>query len=1187
MSAPSHNTSSHSTSPQKTSSHNKSAHSTLSQLNSSHIVSSSSSASPHGSPPASPTASPTSPQSPLPSISAPVSAVLSSTSLEGLLASSFEDPGVSNGDVDWLFRGREVKKLKKKVKVVNTTAQSQLEEAQKRAKSRRPSLAQLEPVSPKTVSTLKPSLKVVEKPSASAPVPIPLPQSGTASSSVTPASEFTRSRSSSDSKNTPDGGGRRRSFFSSLSSKLLGKPDEPKAEPVPTSSSPSSSFMGIRRRPDKKGGSESEVHPHHSHSTTMKSAASTTSITSTTALDHVHTELNSVPFRRVTFALDKLPDQPQQQIPSRRPRRGNVVTPEDLTAPPSRMAVGIADSVEANRSSKVDPKELKDAKERMRLASAEARRHAEEAHSSAIRLAKEVSKYKKWKKGEKPLPLEENIEPDAFSGHKLDIDTPLHEHVDYFEEEQQEEQPLSLDHNLSLEELYSRCCHLREILAIPVTLKQLRGKSKPLHVLKMLNPRPTMIDVLSFSDFLSIAPIVTVIFDNVTLNTEMLNTVLVSLSRSTTLEKLSLRNMPIDSEGWKCLCKFLTVNRGLSKLDVSQQKIRAEMPKNCNRSVMDWDLFSNCIALRGGIEELVINGCKLSTSHFRKLVDDGLSIGTRRLGVAATGLDIEKSTILSRWISSPSTTCVGVDMAFNDLDENQLIPFNEVFQNKPEAVKLVFFSLNKTNIGLEEAKQTIKNLSLLKDLRFLDLGNDPQLFPDIIPTLKEYLPKFPELRRIHFEFDNLSEVSLIHLSLLFHKCPKLVHVSLLGNNSLSLKSAVALYAAIKSSNIYNLDMDYDLVGDELASKMAYYLMRNMERFLNNDTSIAASNDEDLIFDGRLLARAAEDLLESRESQSEEEMAVIWDSLADRTIRLRQEIHHTIDQLFAQREKGTLSIEGKENLLRLCLLDDSLENILSIFHEETKKYAAAATVAVTAPSTERPGMLRRISSQVPMHEASSDFIFTGPIVSPTQTADDMAKKPTEEESAPHQVVEDMNMKTVDNSTGKPVLLRSASQTSIHGKELEEEEGEFHKWGFFVQQQSNEEKKLNEGEKSSPIDERRAKLKQANIPSGTALREAVIKAKGIESISDLIHKVGDSESPSKTSLVRLSTSEEVGSGVSSASSRKRLSEMVGSENSSDSEGLDELVAKGHAEKVYERLLDNAAREREERATGRSGP
>ena len=116
-------------------------------------------------------------------------------------------------------------------------------------------------------------------------------------------------------------------------------------------------------------------------------------------------------------------------------------------------------------------------------------------------------------------------------------------------------------------------------------------------------PKPTLIDVLSFSDFIAITPINTVIFDNVTMTTEMLQHFLSSLVNNNFVEKLSLRNVAIDEVGWKFLCKFLSKSQSIKKLDISQQRIKSDTKKSCIRSSMNWNLFIQSLILRGGIEE--------------------------------------------------------------------------------------------------------------------------------------------------------------------------------------------------------------------------------------------------------------------------------------------------------------------------------------------------------------------------------------------------------------------------------------------------------------------------------------------------------------------------------------------------------------------------------------------------------
>ena len=88
---------------------------------------------------------------------------------------------------------------------------------------------------------------------------------------------------------------------------------------------------------------------------------------------------------------------------------------------------------------------------------------------------------------------------DEHVANDVSVDGPLHVHEQHFEDEIHTE-----GGTVSLETIYTRCCHLREILPIPATLRQLKNKTAPLEVLKMLNPKPTLIDVLSFSDFIAI-----------------------------------------------------------------------------------------------------------------------------------------------------------------------------------------------------------------------------------------------------------------------------------------------------------------------------------------------------------------------------------------------------------------------------------------------------------------------------------------------------------------------------------------------------------------------------------------------------------------------------------------------------------------------------------------------------------
>ncbi|KAG7898562.1 hypothetical protein KL935_004161 [Ogataea polymorpha] len=1154
----------------------------------------------------------------------------------------FESPGVSNGDVDWLFRGKAAKKLSRKSNNISKDVQNQIQQAQLQAAQHNHQPLSTEnsdgslSVSPQPVPQLKPSLKTAPSGSSSFSDSTAKPseshfssgpgshgRSGSNRSRSGSLSSFVpRVRSMSDSKDKSplSTGPKKQSLFSSLSSKFKSQSSDTASgavqDPGKEAGEEDSKRVASRKASDSSSRRPSVVEPQRPIE----------------SVDAAKQHLENIHFKRVTFSLQDLPDDPQQQIPSRRPRRGNVLIPEDLSLPPPKLSIGITDNLNnqtKDEPRKVDENLLRQAMERHQAALVESRKHAQEAHQAALRIAKEVNSYKKHYKLAKDRDDEDD--EDDWEARKydelrkgLDIDTPLHQHVNYFGEESEDhtdEHPEELSEaqknktndELPLDLLYTRCCHLREILPIPATLKQLKQKTRPLHVLKMLNPKPTLIDVLSFSDFLAIAPIMTVIFDNVTLDNQMVKIILVSLSKSTTLEKLSFRNVAFDKQGWTWICKFLTVNKSISKLDLSQQRIKPETPIQFYRSEMDWDLFTQSLIIKGGIEELVINGCKLSTAQFKNLVNNGLRLKTRRLGLASTNLDVDKVGILAEWISSPDNTCIGIDIAVNDLTSQVLAPFEKVFATKMDNVKLFFFSLNQTNVTVDDCAKLIELLSTCKTLRFLDLGNNPQLFPGILPTLTEYLPKFPDLRRIHFEFCNLSEAAIIQLCLTFQKCPKLLHVSLLGNENINQRTAASLYISVKNSNIYNLDIDYDGLGDEVSSKIAFYLMRNMEKFLNKDLTHSREEEEDLIFDGSLLTKTAEALLESNQAKNADENQIISNALVEKTVRLRSEIHKTMNRLFEARANGKLSLEGKETLLRFCLLDDSLESIIHIFSEQEHKSEDTdkkATMPDAPGVLTRPELIKKLSShrasqKLPMHCSSSDVIVAGPIVSPNQVAFEPVNGPISEDAAPHSVVVDANSQPIDHLTGKPVLMRSGSQTSIHAKELEEEEGEFHKWGFFVQKHDSD------APLPIPIEKTQDKpqLKVSNIPSGTELRQAVMKAKGIESVSDLINKINVDSS--KLSLIYEPSSDteqqgnhndaQTSSAVPSIAvspqttanatpvatvkprSETSISEQEEPQSPVSVNSMDAYFVQDHeAEEIYEKLLDNVAKVRSNRST-----
>ncbi|EGW30019.1 uncharacterized protein SPAPADRAFT_144212 [Spathaspora passalidarum NRRL Y-27907] len=911
-------------------------------------------------------------------------------------------------------------------------------------------------------------------------------------------------------------------------------------------------------------------------------------------------ELQDVHLRRVTFAIDKLEYDPQQQIPSRRPKRGNVIIPQEIAAPPPRLCQGIAMNDASSKDSAQQKqayteREIAMALEAQKRALQMAEKHAHDAYMQAKKVAQEVASFKpsklsKEKKQEQELEEEQELKLLLNKAHAhVDIDKPLHVHEQHFEKEVHDKQ------GVTLEMIYTRCCHLREILPIPATLKQLTNKTAPLQVLKFLNPKPTLIDVLSFSDFIAITPIYTVIFDNVTMTTEMLKHFLGSLAYNKSLEKLSLRNVAIDDQGWKFLCKFLSRNTTVKKLDISQQKYKPDTNPGLIRANMNWDLFIKAIILRGGIEELVINGCKLTDETFTKLINEAVKKSTRRFGIAGIDLNLTKAEVVAGWLTDPESKCVGVDIASNDLGQGQLIPFINAF-NKGTVENLVFFSLNSTQLtDVEQASDLIKALANVKTLRFLDLSSIPHVFPGLIATLAKYLPRYYNLRRIHFDFNELTSKAIGSIAAFLPKVPRLFHVSLLGNRDLSPAAVFTLYTAVKSSNtLHALDLDYDLVSEDLASRIAFYLMRNMDTSLKPEyfEGTAEIDQEDLMFDGSLLMETAEKLLMEVDKGKQEEDAkiqqIITETIMERTRAIRKDIHATIDKLFELRKAGTLSFEGKETLVRFCLLDASLEKLVHMFEEHGTVSMAVTPTSEQPPRVETPPLSRvgsgwRLATLtgLHLHESSSELLTSGPILSAhninSQQQDyfSSALMSNDQNLHPHQVVVESDGGkdvAVDKTTGRPVLLRSLSQTSLYAKEQELEEGDFLRLGAFLQSRENEEPsspksdKLNDKKSEFPL--------LSGLPSGSELRQAIMGAKGIRNVTELIDKI----QTNRITLEKLIPEE----GAVMDSEDSKLTTVQSHDDDKDtintsgssSKGTDEDTAVDpKVDEVYDKLLNDA--------------
>ncbi|SCU82717.1 LADA_0C07492g1_1 [Lachancea dasiensis] len=888
--------------------------------------------------------------------------------------------------------------------------------------------------------------------------------------------------------------------------------------------------------------------------------------------------LASVPLRRVTFAVDRFGMDPPQQIPSRKPKRGDVLIPQDMICPTPSISVGITNtqgSVEHAASLfNEESKEYKAALENHRKALRESDKHQQEAHYAAQRIAHEVANFKSkstsqatnttapasgQQAGTKPTTtaIDDRIK-------HLEIDKPIHKHENYFDPSQPEDSPESQT-KLTLDKIYTRCCHLREILPIPSTLKQVKNKTAPLQMLKFLNPRPTLIDLLSFCDFISITPIHNVVFDNVNLTPEMLRIVITSLANSGAIEKLGFRNVIFNSESWKLLCRFLLRNDSLLKLDISQTKIKPDLAPGLYRAHMDWNLFTDVLQRRRGrpLEELLINGVRFDNFDvFVNLLSTFASTAPahskKRLGIAQSSITGEQLKFLMSWVSDYQIQ--GVDLGFNDLSE-----LVKPLVGKLSALPLDnmhYFTLNSTNIATAyDAALILRAISKLPNLYFLDLSNLPQIFPEIFPYLNKYLPRMANLKRLHLDSNDFTSREVVMVTSVLSKCDQLLHLSLLNIPAEAFSTAMCanVYDCVRQcAKLTNLDIAYGNMPEQISSRIALCLMRRMHRDFELDD---LTNQDDVLFDGTLLSETAENVFEKLNNfenvETNATRRYLLKKYWERFNRVHDNVQSTIDQLFHKRSLGELNLQSKENLLRLLFVENNLSHILSLL----KTYPQVADVAGFEPDTQ-PSAFEHDLSALPDPEVPAHV-------------------------RPHLMATDSG-RTIDVTTGKPVLVKQPSHVALVGKRQEEEEGEFHKWGFFVQQQNSiypDHQVVNPGPAATAVSPQTSSTATAavapqaaaahgllpKIPSGTELRDAVMRAKGIDSIEELIQNVtGNRVTLDKIYGVPLHPMATVPPAAAAGSQLVRSSSTA-SFTSSDSDNEDKV------DETYDKLLSSLSKVR----------
>lgn len=545
------------------------------------------------------------------------------------------------------------------------------------------------------------------------------------------------------------------------------------------------------------------------------------------------------------------------------------------------------------------------------------------------------------------------------------------------------------DTKVPLDVLYTRCCHLREILPIPATMKQIKPKSTdPIALLQLRNPKPSLVEVLTFSDFISIAPVLCVSLDGVSLSSEMFRIILSALVAKKEFEKLTLRNTPIDEMGWRLLCWFLTKNKSLSRIDLTNvpslhtnvQKpsktstpstiVRMECDMN-SRSDMNWNLFNAALMSRNGVEELIINGAKMSDEEFANLIDLGVSISTKRLGLAYN--DLTKNQVMVLGSKLDVSKVIGLDLGYNDLSTTIKDFLGAMTDERIRQANFRFLSFNSCNLNNDGGvvDRFISNSTGLKDLRYLDLSNNKKLFPAIMIGLAQCLPLFPRLSRIHLEYNDMNQNTIVAFAELIPFCKSLSYVSLIGNH-IDFTAASALATAIKNSkSVMTLDIDFDEIPAKFKDEISLYTVRNMQQEISSHGQVGSDLAENELND---LQEEITKLITAHDDNNIDSKLV--ERLLKKTLRVRKNIHDSIDELFKLRLQGQLNTEGKEALIRFCFIDSSIEKGLHLLgkratiHDMIHKLEVESKDSHRSPLAANP-VARRSSTNI----ALSDYMDT--------------------------------------------------------------------------------------------------------------------------------------------------------------------------------------------------------------------
>lgn len=639
--------------------------------------------------------------------------------------------------------------------------------------------------------------------------------------------------------------------------------------------------------------------------------------------------------RSVGFALSTFKDNPPQKIPPVNPVEGNIEFMES-------GEVIVHKRAKSFNGTDTLPYTEKNHHEIMRLAQVKARQNAERLHASITSNPLAFlfhSGGKSSANAVKTLP-EEDIDVASKLIAGRDVDGTAHASELRFKDTScnisaadgvQWDMKAVATHPPPPDQIYTRCCHLREIMPIRNILKQLQGQLAPIPRVRVANTKPTLVEIQAFSDFLTVVPVSSLILDNHILTDEMIRLIMVGILRSRDIARLTFVNTRMGPLGWQYLCSFLAnckksllaINLSCTSPSTAPHRVPA-----FTREDMDWCLLSEALKEMGTLEELDIGGTMIKIEDLRKLIEQGFKQG-RILGLANNNLGHDDVKYIAAWAQKPESQLMGINLSGNDLSREEDWSIVQEFMRNPRIYQLILRNSKLSHMHASHLMQAITPSQARKsNLRQLDLSYNPELFPHLIDMLAVALPNFQYLSRLQIEHCNLTSDTIVTLCEAISHCHRLAYLSVLGNNKLNESAATALCVAVHlSRSICTVEADIDESSVVLRQQLATYCIQNLEKNAGSvaqplpaeedDTADMSSFHEDL----RAVAKAISTVHEG-ERLTEPKYKVLVERMED----LRQKLKLQIHALLIKRRSGPLCQRDRESLMRLFFYSNNLDRL---------------------------------------------------------------------------------------------------------------------------------------------------------------------------------------------------------------------------------------------------------------------